>query len=239
MYTVSFLGWNYIQKWYEPWPMKTQSNHGGTSSKNKKELLAFLGKINYLSKVSASTADICIALRQLKLVKTEWSWNADYHKFFDKAKSIIRADTCMKFYDKTKPLYLETDAPGVELGVSLLQTRNCTSCPRDTAPENNILRPIAFASKSLSSTEKRYSNIEREALGILHGLEKFHDYCFARKVSIITDHKPLVSIFKEDMSTLLQRLQQILHRIHQYRFKIIYKPGPNLFIADWLSKHKA
>ena len=44
--------------------------------------------------------------------------------------------------------------------------------------------------------EKRYSNIEKEALGILYRLEKFHHYCFARKVSIITDYKPLVIIFK-------------------------------------------
>ena len=48
------------------------------------------------------------------------------------------------------------------------------------------------------SAEKRYSNIEREALGILHGLKKFHHYCFARDVRIITDHKPLVAIFRND-----------------------------------------
>ena len=52
--------------------------------------------------------------------------------------------------------------------------------------DNSILRPITFANKSLSSAERRYSNIEREALGILHGLKKFHHYCFVREVSIIT-----------------------------------------------------
>ena len=54
---------------------------------------------------------------------------------------------------------------------------------------------------------KRYSNIEREALGILHGLEKFHHYYFAKKVSIITNHKLLMIIFKKDVATLSQRLQ--------------------------------
>ena len=66
--------------------------------------------------------------------------------------------------------------------------------------------------------------------------QKFHHYCFTREVSIITDHKPLVAIFKKDVATLLQRLQQILLRIHQYRFKIICKPGSDLFIADWVSR---
>ena len=53
-------------------------------------------------------------------------------------------------------------------------------------------------------TEHRYSNIERETLGILHGLEEFHHYHFVREVYVITDHKPLVSIFKKGMATLSQ-----------------------------------
>ena len=76
----------------------------------------------------------------------------------------------MKFFDKTIPLYLETDASRIGLGTALLQTRDGMTCPKDTAPDNIILRPIALASKSLTSAERRYSNIKREALGILHGL---------------------------------------------------------------------
>ena len=137
----------------------------------------------------------------------------------------------MKFYDETQPLYLETDASRVRLSAALLQTGSGKSCPRDKAPDNSTLRPITFASKCLSNMEKRYSNIEREALGILHGLMKFHHHCFIRHVSIITDHKPLVAIFKKDVTMLSQRIQQILFRILQYRVRIIYKPGPGLFQA--------
>ena len=104
-------------------------------------------------------------------------------------------------------------------------------------PDNTILYPIAFTSKSLTGAEHRYSNIEREALGILHGLKKFHHYCFAREVHIITNHKPLVSIFKKDVAKLSQWIQQILLKIQQYRVQILYKPEPEIFIADWLSYH--
>ena len=90
-------------------------------------------------------------------------------------------------------LNLETDASGIGLGATLLQTRDGTTCPTYIALDNTILRPIAFASKSLTRAECRYRNIEREALGILHGLEKFN-HCFAREVSIITGHKPLVAL---------------------------------------------
>ena len=112
----------------------------------------------------------------------------------------------MKFYNETKPLYLEKGSSGVGLGAGLLQVRNGTIRPRDMAPNNKILRPIAFASKSLSSTEKRYSNIEREAPDIIYGLEKFNCYCSAKEVSISTGHKLLVAIFNKDMATLSQRL---------------------------------
>ena len=85
-------------------------------------------------------------------------------------------------YNETKPLYLETDAIAIGLSATLLQARDGTTCPKDSTPDNTILQPIAFMSKSLTSAECKYSNIEREALGILHGLKKFLHYCFARDV---------------------------------------------------------
>ena len=83
---------------------------------------------------------------------------------FNKAKAIIKQDACVKFYDDTKSLYIETDASGVGLGTALLQTRSNRSCHRDKALDNSILRPIALSSKSLTGAEKRYSNTEREAI---------------------------------------------------------------------------
>ena len=105
----------------------------------------------------------------------------------------------MKFYGDSKPLYLETDTSGVDLGAIFLQTWEDTTCQKDMVPDNTILHPIAFASKSLTSTESRYSNIEREVLCILHGLKKFHHYHFVRNVNVITDQKSLVAILKKRM----------------------------------------
>ena len=68
-------------------------------------------------------------------------------------------------------------------------------------------------------------------------MEKFHHYCFSREVLNITDHKPLVSMFKKDVATLSQQIQCILLKIHQYGVQIIYKSGPKIFIAGWLLRH--
>ena len=87
----------------------------------------------------------------------------------------------MKYYIVRKLLYLETNALGVGLGATLLQVKDDLSCGYDEAQDNAMFQPTAFASKSLSSTVQQYSNIEREALRILSGLEMFHHYCFAHK----------------------------------------------------------
>ena len=141
--------------------------------------------------------------------KAAWTWNASYQQLFTKVKSLIKVDICMKLYDDTKLLYIEADASGVGLGAALLQLHDNTTYHKEMAP-NALLCPTAFASKSLTGVEQRYSNTERKALGTLHDLEKFHHYCFGREVLIITDHMLLVSIFKKNVATLLQCMQHIL-----------------------------
>ena len=69
-------------------------------------------------------------------------------KMFEEAKVIIEEDACMKFYNKTKPFYIETYASWVGLEAALLHTRDNVTCHRDEVPGNSILTPIAFASRA-------------------------------------------------------------------------------------------
>ena len=71
---------------------------------------------------------------------------------------------------------------------------------------------------------------------MVHCQEKLHHYSFACEVNLIRDHKLLVVIFQKDMAALSQRLQQILLCIHQDRIRILYKPGLQLYISNWLSR---
>ena len=94
--------------------MIAESTYGDATSKTRKELQAFCGIIDYLSKFSPKTADVCESLRQLTSVKTERTWNVTYQKPFDKAKSIIAEDVCMKFMMMPScctqtQMYLESD----------------------------------------------------------------------------------------------------------------------------------
>ena len=84
------------------------------------------------------------------------------------------------YNEKVQP-FIETNVLGLGLRASLLQVRDGMQFPKNEAPNNAALQPIAFQSKSLTSTETRYGNIEREALSKLHDVEKFHLYCFTHK----------------------------------------------------------
>ena len=97
------------------------------------------------------------------------------------------------------------------------------------------LHPAAFASESLLSAEWQYSNITGEAFGILHGLKEVHNYCFAKEVHVMSDHKMLVAIVNKGDTSLSQWLQCIRLCIHQYGLQILYKSGPEFYGADRLS----
>ena len=79
----------------------------------------------------------------------------------------------MKFFKKTKPQYLETDAFGIGLGTALLQTRKGMTCSKDAAPDNTILKPITFASKNLTSTEKSAISLKERCWVYCIILKKF------------------------------------------------------------------
>lgn len=126
----------------------------------------------------------------------------------------------LMFYDPDKKLTVENDACEYGLGSVLMQDG----------------RPIAYASRSLSQTETRYSQIEKEMLAVVYGLEKFHHYTYAREVEVVTDHKPLVAIWKKPLSKAPRRLQNLLLRARNYQFEIIYRRGSDIPTADALSR---
>ena len=95
---------------------------------------------------------------------------------------------------------------------------------------------MEFASKLLTETESRYSNIEREMLAVLFGLEKFHYYAYGRPVVVESDHKPLEAIFKKHPSSAPPRIARMMLRIQKYNAQIKYVPGKDIPVADALSR---
>ena len=139
----------------------------------------------------------------------------------------------MKFNDETKPLYLETDACGMKLGPGLLQSRSSTSYSKDKAAENSILRPITFVSKGLSSTEKKIQQHRKRSTRYTMWTQKVPQLLLCRRGTY--NHRsqtPSSNLQKRCTKTITET---ITHSA-QYRVRIIYKSGPDIFVADWLSR---
>ena len=135
---------------------------------NYKELQSFLGIVNYLSRFLAFLSDLRAPLQSLLKKDTEFVWMPVHQKAFDEIKLHVSNDVKLQFYDSSKPLYLEVDTSKKGIGTVMLQEdtiminhdSNCDSKSGGEIPTN--LRPIWYVSKTLSTTESSYSNIEHE-----------------------------------------------------------------------------
>lgn len=129
----------------------------------------------------------------------------------------------LSYFDPNNKTRLIADASPVALGAVLLQF--------DTAGEPKI---ISFASRSLSDVEKRYSQTEKESLALVWAVEKFYFYLAGLEFELVTDHKPLETIFKPT-SKPPARIERWLLRLQAFKFKVIYRAGKEN-ISDALSR---
>ena len=97
------------------------------------------------------------------------------------------------------------------------------------------LRPISYASKTLSSTESNYSNIEHELLGVLFAITHFKHYMYGCTVHVITDHTPLVSLFKKSLVDASPCLTRMLMQLLDFTLNVCYQPGDKMHLSDALS----
>jgi hypothetical protein len=139
---------------------------------------------------------------------------------FEKIKEILSTDRVLRYYDVTKPVILQTDASSKGLGAVLLQDGF----------------PVAYASRTMTTTQERYAQIEKELLAVVFACERFHQYIYGKTVEVHSDHKLLENILKKPLGAAPARLQRMLLRLQTYDINLIYKPGKLLKVADTLSR---
>ena len=149
-------------------------------------------------------------------------------------KDAVCKDVTLKIYDPSLPTYKETDATQNGKGVILLQSID-SDYTLDEYGIPTSLMPVAFASKTLTSAEHNYANIERELLGVVFGVGHFKHFTFGNEVHMITYHKPLVSLLKKSLVACSSRLSRLVLKIVDFPLKILYQPGRKMVISDALS----
>ena len=212
-----------------PDPEKIQALKLLPEPKDEKLLQSFLGMVNYLSRFDPNLANITHNLRDLLKKDSNPKWT-DVHSLDFKMiiETLSKEGKVLKYYRPELELYIETDASGKGIGMALLQNEN---------NERSSLYPIAYGSKSLTLAETRYANIERELLGVVGALEKFHYFTFGRPVVILTDHKPLIAISKKALVNAPPHLQRLLLRMNNYNVSLKWILGKEMIFANHLSRN--
>lgn len=192
------------------------------------EVQAFLGKVNYYGKFLRNMAALCAPLNMLKRKGEVFHWDGEQEKAFQTLKAELVRFTELVHFRVDLPLILATDASAYGVGAVLLHRF-----------ADGSEKPIAHASKTLNDAQRAYSQVEKEALSIVFGVHKFHQYLYGRQFELVTDHKPLVAIFhpsKKLPVMTAHRLQRWAIALMGYTFDIRYKATAQHGNADGLSR---
>ena len=144
-------------------------------------------------------------LRELLSSKTWWLWGRTQDRAFGKVKDELCSRRVLAIYNPNRETKVSADASSFGLGAVLLQK-----------DDNEGWRPVYYASRSLSETECRYAQIEKEALAATWACEKFSDYIIGLNFTIETDHKPLVPLLgKKSLSDLPPRILRFRNEVNE------------------------
>ena len=196
--------------------------------RNVTELRSFLGIISYYSKFLPNMSSRLAPLYALLQKNKHWSWSSKETAAFQMAKNALQTEAVLVHFDPAKPLILACDASQYGIGAVLSHKM-----------DNGDERPIAYVSRTLNSAEKRYSQLEKEALAIVSGVKKFHNYLYGRHFTIESDHQPLAYLFHEAKGIpqmASARIQRWALTLAAYDYSIGYKAGKMLCNADALSR---
>ena len=178
--------------------------------------------VTYLARFIPGLSSETEKLRKLLRKDTPWVWEEEQSEAFKKLKDLVSSDLVVVHFDIELATSLIVDAGPVGLGAILVQKQ-----------KDGTLRPVQYASRTLTPVERRYSQTEREALAVVFGCERFHLYLYGQHFTILTDHQPLTVLYNHSGKPSPRILRWGL-RLMSYDYDIQHIPG-NVNPADMLS----
>ena len=221
--SVEYLGHRVDSEGIHPTGKKYQAVQNAVAPKNISELRSFLGIVNYYHKFLHNLSSVLAPLYELLHDNVKWTWGISQRTAFEKCKEMLKSSKVLVHL-----IILSCDASPIGI-----------ACIMSHQMPDGMERPIMYASRTLSSSEKNYSQIERETLSIVYGVKHFHKFVAGRRFTIITDHKPLLGLLNptkpiSHMSSV--RMQKWCLALGGYNFSIVHKPGKLHGNVDALSR---
>ncbi len=189
----------------------------------KKELQSFLGFMNFYQKFIKNYSKVVKVLTQLT-GNTAWTWGKPQEEAFKELKCRMAEDVILAIPNDNDPFRVEADASEGAVSAILSQQQNGVWCP------------VAFMSKSLSTTERNYEIYNKKLLAIMLALSEWRHYLMgtAQDVEIWTDHQNL-QYFRLPQK-LNQQQARWVTELAEYHFMLRHKPGILNKKADLLSR---
>ena len=226
--SVIYLGHTVNKDGIKPVKSKVEDLLKMKVPKSVDELVSFLGGVNYYRRYIANMSQIIAPLDELRKKGVKWKWGKEQQKSWEKLRNMLSSETVLTLYNPNLPLKLDTDASSHGLGAVLSHVM-----PDGTE------RPVEYISRTLTSAEKNYSQIDKEATAIVWGVKRFHLYLYGRKFKLVTDNQPLVHIFNKNKQLSVMtaaRLTRWSLFLMDYDYDICYRPTKAHGNADMLSR---
>ena len=188
----------------------------------RKQLMQFLGKINYLASFVKDFAVMVKPLYELTSNKKPYSWTPSHSETFEKIKKHIANSTLeLKLLDPNQELILQTDASMTGMGAVLLQKQK----------DQEVI--VGIWSKSFRNEQKKLAAVTKEILALKNALMHFHEHLRDTKFVIRTDSYPISQGMKQKEANLIKRW---ISEIHLYDFTVEWVNGSSNVLADMLSR---
>lgn len=196
--------------------------------RNASDVRAFVGMINYYSRFIKNLSSILQPLNKLLHKNTSFSWTEEQESAFRRAKEAFTSNQVLAHFDPNIPIVFATDASAYGVGAVLSHTY----------PDGSE-KVIQYALQTLSETQRKYAQIDKEAYSIIFGIKKFYQYLYGNKFTLVTDHRPLVHILSPHKSLPVYSAMRMQHHaifLQGFNYTIRYKKSKNHANADCLSR---
>ena len=224
---VEYLGYRIDASGIHPTNEKLEAIKDAPAPKDVSQLKSYLGLLNFYRKFIPKAATLLEPLNKLLRSQEKWRWENEQQKAFEDSKAALLNSTLLVHFDPKLPISVSADSSSYGIGAVLSHSID------------GVDRPVYFVSRTLTEVERRYGQIEREALALVFAVKKFHFYLWGQKFKLITDHKPLLGLFtaNKNIPTMASgRIQRWALILQAYNFDLVHCSGKLLGSADTLSR---